>query len=205
MAFPKQEAHGLSAFMRRQVAAIKTRFHEAASIGKEIADAHDLFAPLRRDITLKRLRCEKTIRHRQRPSRERRQNWIVLQHESDQTIWDRGSEQLLGGFPERIDVHRSLKSEQIFLDCRIGHRSAPDADSRAWPHLLVPSRAISIRVPERKVAPLNNREIRKGNLSYLAIIKRCVRFTLERKENIANETRHQRAGKRPGLGKPSSW
>src|SRR5438477_1949895 len=97
MAFPKQEAHGLSAFMRRQIAAIKTRFHETASIGKEIADAHDLFAPLRRDISFERLRYEKAIGHRQCPFRERRQNWIVLQRESDQTIWDRGREQLLGG------------------------------------------------------------------------------------------------------------
>ena len=86
----------------------------------------------------------------------------MLQHESDQPIRDRGGEQLLGGFPERIDVHRALQIEQIFLDCRIGHRSAPDADSRAWPHLLVPSRAIPIRVPERKVAPLNNQELKKA-------------------------------------------
>src|SRR5205823_12301551 len=136
---------------------------------------------------------KEAMRLRPRPCHERRQKWIVLQRESDRTVWDRGGEQLLGGFPERVDVHRSLKSEQIFLDCRIGHRSAPDADSRAWPHLLVTSRAIPIRVPGRKIAPLNNQEIKKGNLSYLAIIKRCVRLTLERKENIANETRHQRA------------
>jgi hypothetical protein len=113
-------------------------------------------------MTLERLRSEKTIGHGRCPSRERRQNWIVLQHESDQTIGDRGSEQLLGGFPERIDVHRSLKTEQVFLDCRIDNRSAPDADIRAWPHLLVPSRAIPIRVPERKVAPLNNQELKKA-------------------------------------------
>src|SRR5206468_8518383 len=146
-------------------AAKKTRFHEVASIGKEIADPHDLFTPLRGDITLKRLYCEKTIGHGKCPSRERRQNWIVLQCESDQTIWDCGSEQLLGGFPERIDVHRSLKTEQIFLYRRIDHRSAPDADSSTSPHLLVPSRAIPVRVPERKVASLNNQEIKKGNLS----------------------------------------
>ena len=68
----------------------------------------------------------------------------------------------MGGFPERIDVHRSLKTEQIFLYCRIDDRSAPRANSRAWPHLLVPPRAIPIRVLGRKVAPLNNQEIKKA-------------------------------------------
>jgi hypothetical protein len=77
-------------------------------------------------------------------------------------IWDRCIDQLLGGFPECIDVHRSLKAEQIFLDCRIDHRSAPDAVCRASPHLPVPSRAIPTRGLGRKVAPLNNQEIKKA-------------------------------------------
>ena len=42
------------------------------TVMKEIADADDLFAPPRRDMTLERLRCEKTIGHGQCPSRERR-------------------------------------------------------------------------------------------------------------------------------------
>ena len=134
--------------MRRQVAAIQTRFREAASIWKEIADAHDLFAPLRRDIIFERLCFEKTIGRWQCPSRDRRQNWIVLQHESDQMIWDRGSEQLLGGFPERIDVQWSLQIEQILFYYGIGHRSALRFDFQARPHLVLIARAVPVRTRE---------------------------------------------------------
>jgi len=55
---------------------------------EKIADAHDLFAALasRYDFESGSV-SKKTIGHWRCPSRERRQNWIVLQHESDQTIW----------------------------------------------------------------------------------------------------------------------
>jgi len=50
----------------------------------------------------------------------------------------------------------------------------------------------------------NNSGDERGNLSYLAIIKRCAKLLVNAKkkgERVNDETANQRAGKRLGLGK----
>src|SRR6476660_10267317 len=98
---------------------------------------------MRGDITLERLRSEKPMRHVQCPSRNHWQTWIGLKHEADQAIWNRGGEQLLDGFPERIHVHRCVQAEQSLFQRRIDHRLALHANPGGPLHL--PARAASSR------------------------------------------------------------
>ena len=109
-------------FLRRHVTAVKGRFYEAVSIGKEVANPHELLARSSDDVTLERFRSEKALGHRLCPSRDQRQDWSVLQSEADHAIWHCGREHLLHGLPKRIDVHRAVQIEQRPFQCRIDHR-----------------------------------------------------------------------------------
>jgi hypothetical protein len=109
-------------FLRRHVTAVKGRFYEAASIAKQVANPHELWARSSDDVTLESFRSEKALGHRLCPSRYQRQDWIVLQSEADHAIWHCGGEQLLNGFPERTDVHGTVQTEQRSFQCRIDHR-----------------------------------------------------------------------------------
>ena len=109
-------------FLRRHVTAGKGRLCEAASIGKEVANPHELLARSSDDVTLERFRSEKALGHRFCPSRDQRQDWSVLQSETDHAIWDCGGEHLLHGLPERIDVHGAVQAEQRPFQCRIDYR-----------------------------------------------------------------------------------
>ena len=109
-------------FLRRHVTAVKGRLYEAASIGKEVANLHELLAGSSDDVTLERFRSEKALGHRLCPSRDQRQDWIVLQRETNHAIWHCGREHLLHGLPKRIDVHRAVQIEQRFFQRRIDHR-----------------------------------------------------------------------------------
>ena len=109
-------------FLRRHVTAVKGRFYEAASIGKKVSNPHELLARSSDDVTLERFRSEKALGHRLCPSRDQRQDWIVLQSEADHAIWHRGGKQLLDGFPERTNVHGPVQTEQRLLKRRVDHR-----------------------------------------------------------------------------------
>ena len=76
----------MRAFLGRNVSAIKSRSDKATSIGKEIADAHDLLVLRSRNIILNRIRGEKTVWRRRCPFRDPRQNRIVLQRKPDEVI-----------------------------------------------------------------------------------------------------------------------
>src|SRR4029450_8304887 len=78
LVFPKKEAPAVSAFLRRHVAAIEGRFHQTASIRKDVANPHKPVTRSPSDITLERRGIKKTIRHGQCPSCDHWQNWIVL-------------------------------------------------------------------------------------------------------------------------------
>jgi hypothetical protein len=112
----EEEANAVRAFLRRHVSAIKARFDQAGSICKEVANPHEPLPWSRGDITLERLRGEKTIRHGSCPSHNHGQDWIGLKHQAYQAIWDRGGEQLLDGFPERTNVHGGVQAEQSLFE-----------------------------------------------------------------------------------------
>ena len=82
------------------------------------------------NIILERLRGEKTVRHGSCPSHDHGQNWILLKRDPDQAVWYRGGEQLVGGSPERTDVHRFVQPEQRLFDYWIDHRFALHATSQ---------------------------------------------------------------------------
>ena len=109
-------------FLRRHITAVKGRLYEAASIGKEVANPHELLAGSSDDVTLERFRSEKALGHRSCPSRDQRQDWIVLQRETNHAIWHCGREHLLHCLPKLIDVHRAVQVEQRFFQRRIDHR-----------------------------------------------------------------------------------
>ena len=120
-------------FLTRHVTAVKGRLYEAASIGKEVANPHELLARSSDDVTLERFRSEKALGHRLCPSRDQRQDWIVLQSEADHAIWDHGGEQLFNGSPKRTDVHGAVQVEQRFSQRRIDHRLQVIPDSEISP------------------------------------------------------------------------
>jgi hypothetical protein len=130
-------------FFRRHITAVKGRFYEAASIGKEVANPHELLARSSDDVTLERFRSEKALGHRLCPSRDQRQDWIVLQSEADHVIWHCGGEHLLHGLPKRIDVHGTVQTEQRSFQRRIDNRLQIAARSDISPrslHVCVPTR-----------------------------------------------------------------
>jgi hypothetical protein len=108
----------------------------------------------------------------------------VLKGEADYAIWHRGREQPLDSFPVRADVYRPVQRKQGFFHCRVNHRRLLAVTfGIPFPSLHVVSPALarapfvaslldSVRLPKRSTIR------KKGNLSYLAIIRHCA--TLER-------------------------
>src|SRR5258708_6733880 len=157
LALPEKETDAIRAFFRRHVATVKGRFYETVSIGEKVANPHELFARSSGDVILERFRSEKALRHRLCPSRDQRQNRIVLQAEADHPIGHRRGDQLLNGFPERTNVHGTVQTEQRLLQRRVDHRlplAASLGISLQSLHVLSPcSRATAVRRLSLKTAP----------------------------------------------------
>jgi hypothetical protein len=132
----------------------------------------------------------------------------VLKRQPDQVVWYRGGKQLLGGFPERIDIRRSVQAEQRPFDHGIDHQFAHHVQTLRGPFYLPRMLAQSLFVcasPRLRAFPQNLQQSgeQKYNLRYLAINKRCAKLKIQKKGKIANETPNQCAGQRLGFGRPA--
>src|SRR6267142_1684106 len=101
----------MQAALRCQVTTVESRFQQPAAIRKDVANPREPSTRSLCDVTLERFGGEKAIGQRQGPSHDPGRNWIVLNRKPDQAVRHRGGEQLLGSFPERIDVERSMQPE----------------------------------------------------------------------------------------------
>src|SRR5262249_39627129 len=109
------------AFVRGKVSLMNCRFCEYGPGREEFGDSHELCSGMRSEKCFKRPSPEKSFPHWRRPFLDQRQSRPMLKGEADELIRDRGREQLLGRFPERLEIHRCVQIEQIFFDCRINN------------------------------------------------------------------------------------
>jgi hypothetical protein len=139
-AFPKEENDAVSAFVRREIAAIKERPDEATVVAEKIAQTHQLLPCRPGGVTLERLYREEFARHWSRPPCDNGQSWTRLKRQPDHAIRYCRGKQLLSGPPKRVKVHGAVQFEQRLFQCRIDYRLAL-ADSNAVSFHVLLSRA----------------------------------------------------------------
>jgi hypothetical protein len=84
--FPKEENDAVSAFVRREIAAIKKRPDEATVVAEKIAQTQQFLTRRPGGVTLERFYREEIARHRSRPSCDNGQNRIRLKRQADHAI-----------------------------------------------------------------------------------------------------------------------
>jgi len=161
----------VQAALRRHVSAIEGGFHQAASIRKDVANPHKPVTRSPGDITLERRGVEKPSGMDKCPPRDHWQNWICAEASSHHS--DLGSRRRapLAAFPKRIDVHCSVRQAKAFrvpIDYRLALRGNPCDSVIAAPLCAT---TVLLSRPKAAFPPrFNNQAIKKGNLSYLAVV-----------------------------------
>ena len=162
----------MSAFVRREIVAIKERPDEATAVAEKIAQTHQLLARRPGGVTLERFYREEIARHGSRPSCDSGQNRTWLKRQTDHAIRYCRGKQLLSGSPKRVNVHGAVQLEQRLFQCRIDYRLAL-ADSNAVSLHVLLSRA---RAPENCCFSARTRFLKRPlsdrKRSTIALIKR---------------------------------
>ena len=182
LVFPEKENHAVTAVMRRQIAPIEDRFGQAASIGKKVANSDESFARPASNKSPEWLDGEEAVRQWPGFSHNRGQNRIVLKRHPDQLVRNCSGKQSAGGLPERIDICRPVEAEQRPLDFGINDSFALHIQPANAPVLARSPSCLSDFRPCVLSKKPERSEIKKYNLSYVAIGNRALRLSFKRKE-----------------------
>ena len=96
-------------FMRRVPTPVKRTPPKTALVGDKIADQYKVPVRMNVKIFLDRRDRKKATRKFLRRSGNSRQNWIVLQGETDEAGRESRSDYILNGLPKGIDIDRRMQ------------------------------------------------------------------------------------------------